>query len=141
MLVKRQKQSESGFTLIEVLIVIAIIGVIAAIAMPRFNSWKQGADLNANARRLYGFFQQARMEAVKLNETCTVVLTATTYESKVGADVVHSNSYSNGITGTAMTRSYNSRGLINNNATVTLTSPDARTRDLVLNIRGRMRIE
>lgn len=61
------KTSESGFTLIEIMIVVIIVGVLAAIAVPGFRAWKMNSDANADMRRLYGFFQRARLEAVKQN--------------------------------------------------------------------------
>jgi len=79
-----------GFTLIEVIIVVAIIGIVVAISMPNMKEYVVNADLRGDARRLMGAMQFARMEAVKRNVDCTVtfgqIVSGTTYDYIVYID-------------------------------------------------------
>ena len=57
MLTRLIKKDEKGFTLIELMIVIAIIGILAAIAIPQFSTYRKRAS-NAKGISVAGVFQK-----------------------------------------------------------------------------------
>ena len=59
----------NGFSLVELLIGIAILGVLAAMAAPALSSWIQNAQIRATADAIQNGLQLARGEAVRLNTT------------------------------------------------------------------------
>jgi prepilin-type N-terminal cleavage/methylation domain-containing protein len=65
-------KKKSGFTLLELIIVIVILGILTAIGVPNYLSWLPKYRLKSAARDLYSNMQLAKMTAVKSNQDCTV---------------------------------------------------------------------
>ena len=58
-----------GFTTLELLIVISILLIMAAIAFPNLSGWARNQRLKGVARDLMSHFQFARLEAIKRSTT------------------------------------------------------------------------
>jgi type IV fimbrial biogenesis protein FimT len=56
-----------GFTLIELMVTLAVIVVLLLIAVPSFQSFRQRAALRGSAEEAMSMWQQARFEAAKRN--------------------------------------------------------------------------
>lgn len=75
----------SGFTLMEMIVVIAIIAIAAAFAYPSLTQWRANSILNSSARQLLGDFQRAKMEAVRRNADVVLKFTKGTSTSSGGS--------------------------------------------------------
>ncbi len=67
------RNSKSGFTLMELIVVIAIIGILAGIAIPNFLSFLPKSRLRGAARDIVSCFQEMKLRAIRENARTVVV--------------------------------------------------------------------
>ena len=65
-------KKHSGFTLIELMITLIIIGVLLVVGVPSLKTFMQGNQLIASTNELISAFHVARSEAIKLNASVTI---------------------------------------------------------------------
>ena len=162
------RESSAGFSLHELMVVIAILAVLAAVAVPNLIRWQQAARLNAAAADILSLLQNARLRAVKENAR-VVVLFDPGGDGRLDGDylafvddmrggdsqwtheaaterVVGKGRIPTGVTvsGTQFARHrlrFNSRGhLMNGNRSIFLRDARSKTRQIQLYVSGHCRI-
>jgi prepilin-type N-terminal cleavage/methylation domain-containing protein len=61
-----------GFTLIETLVVIAVVGILAAIATPSFLSTMDSANVDQTIAEIRGALQETQRQAIRKSQLCSV---------------------------------------------------------------------
>ena len=66
--------SNRGFTLVELMITLVIVGILASVALPSFNEFIRRGQIRSASEAVLNAMQLARSEAVKRNELVSFVL-------------------------------------------------------------------
>lgn len=84
-------EPQDGFTLIEMIMSVAIMGILLAMAAPNFSKWKEKHQINGQSQKVYFDLMLARTVAVKNNNDVRVTFNSTSNTYKV-----HDDTNSNG---------------------------------------------
>lgn len=80
----KKSNNEKGFTLVELMVVLVIIGILVAIAVPVYTTVQENARLNAhmaNIRTIEGTIALAQAEGKALSTITTATLTASYFST------------------------------------------------------------
>lgn len=143
----------SGFTLLELIVAIAIASVVMGIAIPSFLSWMPTLRLSSGARQVAMDLQVARMKAISQNVKYRLnFVTATSYTFEKDADnngvfdsPAESGPFSlpDGITVTAtgaLASEFQPRGTVNVASEITLQNGNSETKKVQVAVVGRVKL-
>ena len=80
-------KGQGGFTLLEIMVVVAIIGIGAAIAVPEFVQWNARTQLRQATSEIASQLTMARMAAMNRNRAVDITIQATSGVVNVSAVV------------------------------------------------------
>ena len=149
-----------GFTLIELMVVIAIVAIMAGVMAPSFMQWRDRSKVKGDAGNLRAAFETAKLRAIKHNTNVVVTFPDTTSfqafidtnnngAQDAGEETLFNRTLAPGVTITNNTfagndMAFNPRGMANgpnSTGTITMTSPGGERYSVVVSSFGRVRME
>jgi type II secretion system protein H len=147
----RSLRSSAGFSIIEIMVIVMIIGLLAAMAIPRFGNLAASLRSRGAADQIAADIAYTRMSAVREGRTAVLTVTGNTYtmtvENTDGSTfktlrtVRIRDSYTGATIATAGSAriAFDSRGMLKSGSatSVTVTS-DSRSQRLLISLIGRV---
>ena len=149
-----------GFSITELMMVLAVIAVVTAIVTPNILSWRNNAKLRDAVDNLMGDLQMAKISAVKENNNVAVLFNPTSYTVFVDKDnpwlrdpderLLRARKLPAGVKfdlghpdwGFTNNRTrFNSRGRANIAGTAVVVNVEGRQRDVIVSTLGRIRVQ
>lgn len=127
MLLLNARKTNEGFTLIEILVILVIIGILAAISVPSFLGLLNRNKVNNALAQVRGALQETQREAIRKSKSCSVTLDTTSTLNKVtGTCLVTGNRNLNGINirSNVSPITFNFRGGTGSRGTIVVASTD-----------------
>ena len=69
---KKEFSTHRGFTIIELMVVIAVVAIITSFALPSYRTLIEKRSVTSGAQQISAFFSAAKMEAIKRNEMIAI---------------------------------------------------------------------
>ena len=141
-------RNNSGYTITELIVTIAVIAILASLAIPNFIAWLPNYRLRSGAEEIQSTLQFARLTAIKRNATATVTfdIANETYRASVGGQAIRGGRMPAGIDinsasfgGTSV--QFDSRGIANNAGTAVVRNNLGKAKTITVYITGNSRID
>ena len=151
--------NRAGFSLMELMVTIAIIGILAAIVIPNGLSWRRNAQFNSAVREVKANMERTRMFAIRSNVPADVVFVdgantfSTVRRNRVAGALVavpQVHQLDAGITLTSTfagdVLNFNNRGMafnagVPNPGTVTVNGPGGLTHNITVSVVGSSQVQ
>ena len=128
-----KKIKNRGFTVVELLVVVVILGVAGSVALPNVMSYMEAYRLRSASRELYGNMQLARISAIKAREDCYIAFNTPVtnkyqvyFNSKV-LKTVNLRKHDKALSFSAAPEKvyFQANGMANGEADITVSNPDS----------------